>query len=195
MSRVSLRAAILFVAALGLLFEFPINNRAISQEQGGTVVSLGGLKSRTPADWVEENPTLRFRIKQFRLPAVGDDKENAQLLIFAFGKGAGGSVQDNITRWKGMFVPPEGKGIDDVAKVEKLKIAGLDYTYFDVNGTYVAKTRPFDPDSEATRYPNYRMLAGVFPARDGPYFFRLVGPADTVKHYKAGFDQWLKNFK
>jgi hypothetical protein len=137
----------------------------------------------------------QFRIKQFRLPAVGDDKENAQLMIFSFGPRGGGSVDANIKRWKSMFLPPEGKTIDEVAKVEKLKIDGVHYTYFDARGTYLARTRPNDPASDTTPYPNYRMLAGVLEAKDKPYYIRLVGPADTVAHYKPGFDQWLKAFK
>jgi len=190
----SLRAAVVLAAAGFLNPSLPSVN-AGGQNEGGTTVTLDSLKSRTPADWVEETPTSRLRFKQFRLPAVGDDKENAQLLIFYFGPGAGGSVDENIKRWKKMFIPPEGKTIDDVAKVEKLKIGKVDYTYFDAHGTYLAKSRPNLPDSEATPYPNYRMLAGVFQTRDGPYYMRLVGPADTVKHYKPGFDQWLKAFK
>jgi hypothetical protein len=191
----SARAGFMFIAAAALLNEFLSPIRVAGQEQRGATVTLDGLKSRAPADWVEETPTSRLRVKQFRLPAVGDDKENAQLIIFYFGPGAGGSVADNITRWKKMFIPPAGKTIDDVAKVEKLKVGNVDYTYFDVHGTYLAKSRPNLPDSEATPYPNYRMLAGVFETKDGPYFIRLVGPADTVKHYKAGFDRWLKAFK
>jgi hypothetical protein len=157
------------------------------------VVALDGLKSKAPAEWTEETPSGRFRIKQFRLSAVGDDKDNAQLLIFSFGPKGGGSVDENITRWKGMFLPPEGKTIGEVAKVEKLKIGDADYTYFDVQGTYKSKARPMD--TEYTPFPNYRMLAGVFETKNDRFFIRLVGPADTVKFYKPGFDRWLKAFK
>jgi hypothetical protein len=195
MKLLSARAGFMLIAATAFSYACLSPIGAGGQQERGTTVTLDGLKSRTPGDWVEETPTSRFRVKQFRLAAVGDDKENAQLIIFYFGSGAGGSVADNIARWKKMFIPPEGKTIGDVAKVEKLKIDNVDYTYFDVHGTYLAKSRPNLPDSEATPYPNYRMLAGVFETKDGPYFIRLVGPADTVKHYKAGFDQWLKAFK
>ena len=39
------------------------------------------------------------------------------------------------------------------------------------------------------------MLGVVFEGADNTYHIRLVGPADTVEHYKKGFDEWLKNFK
>jgi hypothetical protein len=161
----------------------------------GVLVTIDGLKSRVPTDWVEEDPTSRFRVKQFRLPAVKDDKDNAEVVIFYFGEGSGGSAADNIKRWKGMFVPPEGKKIDDVTKVEKKKIHGVSATYFDIHGTYLFKERPFDPASETSRRPNYRMINVYFESKKGPYFFRLVGPADTVENYKKGFDEWVEDFQ
>jgi hypothetical protein len=168
---------------------------AKNDKSKGTVVTIDGLKSTTPGEWVEEKPTSKMRHKQFRLPAVGDDKDNAELVIYFFGAGSGGSAEDNIKRWKGQFVPPEGKKIDDVAKTKTFKVGDVDVTYLDVTGTYLFKERPFDPDAETTRRPNWRMLGVVFESPNGPYFMKLVGPADTVKHYKEGFDDWLKGFK
>jgi hypothetical protein len=166
-----------------------------ANQNKGAIVSLDGLQSRTPSDWVEEEPSSRFRIKQFRLSAIGDDKDNAELVIFAFPSGGGGSVSDNIKRWKSQFVPPEGKKIDDVAKVDEFKVSGVPVTYLDIQGTYLFRERPADPNSATTRRPNYRMLAVVFQGKKGPCFIRLVGPADTVAQYKKGFDEWLKAFK
>ena len=54
------------------------NNQA---NRKGTVVTLDGLKSQTPADWVEEPTTSQMRVKQFRLPAVANDKDNAELTL------------------------------------------------------------------------------------------------------------------
>ncbi len=164
-------------------------------KEKGTLVSIDGLQSKTPEDWIEEQPTNRMRFKQFRLPAAKDDKEPAELIIFFFGTGAGGSVQDNLKRWKDMFKPPEGKKIDDVAKVETLKVSDVDVTYLDVHGTYLFKSPPFDPNAETVPRPNYRLLGVVFESKKGPYFIRLVGPSATVEQHKKGFDAWLKAFK
>lgn len=161
----------------------------------GALVALDGLQSRAPAEWVEEATTSQMRYKQFRLPAVGGDKENAELIIFYFGPGGGGGTEDNIKRWKGMFLPPEGKKIDDVSKVERMKVGDADVTYLDVQGTYLFKAQPFNPNAKAVERPNYRMLGVVFESKKGPYFMRLVGPAKTVAHYQKGFDEWLKGFK
>jgi hypothetical protein len=171
------------------------SNANQKEPEKGTLVSIDGLQSRTPPDWVEEKPTSNLRFKQFRLPGAEQDKDKAELIIFFFGAGQGGTAEENIKRWKGFFTPPEGKKIDDVAKVKKMKTtSGVEVTYLDVNGTYLQKFPPNDPNAKVTRRPNYRMLGVVFESKKGPYFIRLVGPSDTVAHHQEGFDKWLKGF-
>jgi hypothetical protein len=166
--------------------------RANADDAKGVVVQFDSLKSTTPATWKAEEPTNKFRYKQFRLPKVGDDKADTELVIF---RGFGGSAKENVQRWKGQFLPPEGKKIDDVAKVTELKISGAAATYLDVSGTYLYKTRPADPNEKAEKRPDYRMLAVHFQGPETVYHIRLVGPAKTVEQYKKGFDDWLKAFK
>ena len=107
----------------------------------------------------------------------------------AISKGLGGGAKANIARWKSAFKPPAGKTIDDVAKVEEIKIGGMKATYLDVRGTYTA------PFSKAGPQPDYRMLAVYFDGKDNAYTIKLVGPAATVEAAKKGFDEWLKAFK
>ena len=135
-----------------------------------------------------------MRLKQFRLSPIGDDKDHAEIVILYFGQGQGGSAEQNIKRWKSQFKPPEGKTIQDVSKVEKFKVSGFPVTYLDIQGTY-SFLPPSNPNAKMTIRPNYRMLGVVLEAKKGPYFIRLLGPADTVAHYKKGFDEWIKGFK
>src|SRR5262249_9186327 len=118
------------------------------KDKKGVVVQLDNLKSTAPADWKEERPSNQMRLNQFRLPKVEGDKHDAELVIFFFGTGSGGSAQQNIDRWKSAFLPPEGKKIDDVANVTKMKVGNADVTYLDVRGTYKYKERPFDPNAK-----------------------------------------------
>lgn len=155
----------------------------------GTVVEIDGLKSTTPASWVEEKPANRFRVKQFKLPKVGEDKEDAVMLVMHL-EGAGGNAEENVKRWKGMFTAPQGKSIDDVAKVTTFKVGNVPATYVDVAGTYTAP--PFE---KLPPKKDYRMLAVFWDSKTGPYFFRIVGPAKTVESYQKGFDEWVKGFK
>jgi hypothetical protein len=171
----------------------PVDSEKKADKPGkGSEVELDGLRSRAPAEWKEERPSNRMRLTQFRLPKQKGDEQDAELVIF---KGLGGSAKDNVERWKGQFQPPEGKKIDDVAKVKEMKVAGAAVTYLDVQGTYLFKFPPFDPNAKVQKRPNYRMLAAQFDGERNIYHIKLTGPARTVEHYKAGFDKWLENFK
>jgi hypothetical protein len=165
------------------------------EEKKATIVEIDGLKSAMPAEWKQQEVTSKFRTHHFRIPHVADDKTDAEMVIFFFGAGSGGSADANVKRWKGMFIPPEGKQIEDVAKVENFKVGNVNVTYLDVHGTYKFKERPFDPAAKEELRPDHRMLGVVFDSPNGPYFFRLVGPAKTVEHNKKAFDDWVKGFK
>jgi hypothetical protein len=168
---------------------------AARAEEKQTVVEIDGLKSQAPAHWKVEEPSNRMRTYQIRIPKVKGDKDDAELVVFFFGPGSGGSTEENIKRWKGLFVPPEGKKIDDVSRVEKLKAGTVEITLLDVQGTYLFKERPFDPNAQAVKRPDYRLFGAVFESPKGPYFIRLVGPAKTVSENEKPFKEWLKNFK
>jgi hypothetical protein len=157
----------------------------------GAIVDLGGMKSRAPAEWKEEEVTNRMRLQQFKLPKVKDDPQDAEVVIF----NSGGTPEANIDRWKSFFVPPQGKTLDDVAKVTKMDVGDAKMTLLDISGTYKFKERPFDPNAKEELRPNSRMVGVVVETPKSQFQIRFVGPAATVENYKKGFDEWLKNFK
>jgi hypothetical protein len=185
------RAALLMVLALGALAFATVTGRTDAKDDKGTEVEIDGLKATTPADWKAEKPSSNLRVAQFRLPKKGEDKDDAEIVIF---KGFGGSAQQNVERWKASFSPPKGKTIDDVSKVEEMKVAGRKVTYLDISGTYKFRD-PSKPNAKEELRPDYRMLAVQFDGNDTVYHIKLTGPAKTVGAYKKGFDEWLKALK
>ncbi len=181
-----MKPVILVLTLVGMIF---FSESLVKAQAQGTIVTLGDLKSTAPADWKnQELPAKSLRFKQF---AVGD----AELVIFFFGKGGGGGTEDNIKRWKDTFQPPEGKTIADVSKVENFKVGKADVTYLDIQGTFLAKNPPADPNAKIERKANYRRFGVIFACDGGPYFITLTGPAKTLEQNKKEFDDWLKNFK
>src|SRR5882757_467323 len=87
----------------------------------GTTVDFDGLKSTTPANWKEAPSSSRLRLATFIVPKAKGDDADADLAIF---KGITGSKKQNLERWQGQFIAPEGKKIADVTKVEEMKVAG-----------------------------------------------------------------------
>ncbi len=158
-------------------------------------VELDGRKSEAPASWKKKEPGNKFRAYNFDLPKADGDPEGAELVVFFFGPGGGGGVNDNLKRWKSMFRAPEGKSIDDVSKVEKMKAGDVDITYLDVKGAFESKFPPFSPTAKVTLKENFRRFGVIFDSPNGPYFITLTGPAKTMEKHKDDFDRWLKNFK
>jgi hypothetical protein len=164
----------------------------------GTTVDLDGLKSTAPATWKAPSAGTKlgtFRKYQFALPKADGDKEDAELVIFHFGAGGGGSNSDNIKRWKAMFAAPAGKEIDDVTKVSEFKVGSVPVTYVEISGTYLYKFPPAAPNAKVTPKDNFRFIGVIFDNNGGPNFIRVTGPARTVEAHKKGFDEWLKALK
>lgn len=183
------RAVWLAVVGLGVFGLALPSAGADDKEKKGAVVEIDDLKAAPPAEWKAQDPG-KMRYLQYKLPKVEGDADDAELVIY---KGFGGTAEQNIARWKGSFKPPEGKELDDVAKLTKLEIAGRKATYLDVTGTYTAPA--FAPGAKADPKPDSRMLAVHFEGKGEIYHFKLVGPAKTVTQYKAGFDEFLKSLK
>jgi hypothetical protein len=178
--------------ALSVLFAACVNYAFA----GGDTLELGSLKSKTPANWKKQEPSNKLRMAQYLVPKTDGDKEDAELVVFFFGKGGGGSNDDNIKRWKGQFIAPEGKTIDEATKVERFKLGqAADVIYVDMRGTYKYKNPPFDPNAKEVRKENFRRIGVIVDSADGPFFITLTGPAKTMEKNKTAFDGWIKAFK
>jgi hypothetical protein len=184
MRRLAITALIGLAASLGVF-----------ADEKGTTTEIDGLKSTTPANWKKQEPTTRDRVYQFVIPKVNGDKDDAQLMVFHFGAGAGGGTEANIERWKKMVRPAEGAKESDAYKTSDFKVGDVKVTMLEANGTYLFKKRPFDPNEQPEPRADYRLIGVVFESKNGPYFIRMVGPQKTMEANRKGFEDWLKNFK
>jgi hypothetical protein len=142
------------------------------------------------------NGKTRATSYQFSIPKVEGDKEDAELVVFFFGKGGGGEIEDNIKRWKTQFIAPEGKTIDEVSKVEKYKLGkAADVVCLDISGTFKYKNPPFSPTAKEERKENFRRFNAIMDTDEGAFFITFTGPAKTMAKNKDAFDGWIKAFK
>jgi hypothetical protein len=158
----------------------------------GTVVELDGLRARTPASWFEVTPVAPPRLRQFRLPGR---REDAELILFHYGRGFGGDADTNIARWQEQFEPPLGQSIQEATAVRNYRHRGMFLTVVALRGTYLYRERPLDVTSKPQRRPDYRMIGVIIESRHGPYYLRLVGPAPTVARHERAFYRWLQSFR
>jgi len=126
------------------------------------------LSWKTPAKWQVMPNTSSMRLATYR---VGGDAEMAV-------SQAGGSVDANVERWISQFGPDAKKN----AKVTTKKVSGLDVTIVDVTGTFAGEKT------------DWALLGAIVATPGMPHFFKLTGPAKTVKAARPELDELVASF-
>jgi hypothetical protein len=173
---------------------------AADQEEpaaGVRTVTFGDVTALLPETWKEQTAGGQFRLAQFGVPRAEGDPADPQLIVFHFGRGGAGSIDENHVRWLGMMSKPAGSEKERTAARKVVERDGIRVTHVDLAGTY--QDRPFPMSQQFTQRPNYRMLAAVVETTreggDGPYYIRLVGPAKSVAAAKDGWDRLIASLK
>src|SRR5262245_22132927 len=148
----------------------------------------GGLRFAVPSGWTRVPAPSDVRAAQWRIPRAASDSTDGEVVLFFFGKGKGGSVQDNLDRWYAQVTEPDGRASRDAGVVTSRTVNGLRVTSLDVPGTY--RPSPMGGGAAEPR-PGSRLLAAVIEGDDGPWFFRAVGPDATIAAAKAAFEAML----
>jgi len=152
------------------------------------VVEIDGLKSTAPPEWIQEPPANQMRYAQFRLPGK-DGAADASLVIF---NQFHGTARENVERWKKQFSDTEGE-----PKITWPEVGDREAVCLDIQGTYKEEMMGGMGPHAASgpMFTNYRRIAVHMDGKHGTYHIVLTGPANTVEHFKQGFDEWLKGFK
>ncbi len=176
------------VAIVALFLALPL---VAAAQDKGTVVEVGDLKATAPADWKKEKPANLLRSYQFRLPEV-KDLPGSEIAVFPESHP---NPDKSFPKWKNSFIPPEGKMIDDVAKVSKWDVKGATVTVLDVTGTWKYKERPQDPAAKEMLLDNYRVVWVIVAESDKATHIRMSGPMSSVDAQIKGFEAWVKALK
>lgn len=149
-----------------------------------------GLRYTIPQSWERVPAPSDMRAAQYRIAGpTADPADDAEVVLFFFGPGQGGSTQANLDRWYGQFTRPDGKPSREAAVVTKRSVNGLEITAVDLSGTYNAQMAQGRPGGGPR--PDTRMLAAAIEGPGGPWFLRIVGPAPTVAAVAGQFDATL----
>ncbi len=128
------------------------------------------LHFELPTGWEQLPPSSAMRLAEVRVPGPAGP---AELLVFHFGPGQGGGVEDNISRWLGQLELATGSRPERGA----FESGGFRVTWIEARGTLLPSNMGSGP---ATPTPGQRLLGAVVEGSGGPWFFKLTGPDDTV---------------
>src|SRR5439155_22587125 len=135
-----------------------------------------GLRFSVPKAWTRVPAPSDVRAAQYKIPGAGGDAEDGELILFYFGKGKGGGVQENLERWYGQFTQKDGKPSKDAAVLTIRTVNGLRVTVADLAGVYTPMAGPMQKGEPK---PGYRMLGAIVEGDEGPWFFKATGPEAT----------------
>lgn len=132
----------------------------------------------------------------YRIPQVGNDKEEATLEVFFFGTGAEGSPEKQFSAWFKQFDGDVGP----TAKRDKFSTGPLEIETIEVSGTYKIPLGPaMGPKKRSPMQmvkENFRLLGAVVKTPDrGNWFFKLAGPNDTVEAARGAWRTVLESAK
>jgi len=142
---------------------------------------LAGVRwaASEPLTW--RDPSRPMRNAEY---VVSEGDAEAILTVFHF-PGMGGSIEDNVARWTGQF-----QGGDE-AEVSTETIGGLEVTTVDVTGTFASAMGM----GGGAPQPETRLLGAIVQGPDGPLFFKLLGPKDTVAEAQDAFAALVQSFE
>lgn len=156
---------------------------AAAAQELGPDVEVGAIKLKGPDGWTRKQPRSQFVAAEFALPKAEGDDADGRLTVSL----AGGSVADNVKRWRDQF---GGKPEKD--SEQELEIAGLKVTVVDFTGTYKDQPGPFAP---AVDRAGYRMLAAIVPVGERLHFIKAYGPQKTMGDHEDAFHAFLQTLQ
>ncbi|HBB86596.1 MAG TPA: hypothetical protein DC047_03160 [Blastocatellia bacterium] len=191
-----MKTIILLVAA-ALLCGACDKNSAVTAPGNAASQTSGELRYKAPDGWQEEKPNSNMRVAQYKLPKAEGDGADAELVVYYFGQGQGGSKEANIDRWVNQMQQADGTPSKEKAKVEHTTVNGLPVTSVDVLGKYNGgmASPGASPGAAPADMSNYRMRAAIIETPKGSYFVKLTGPQNTVGHWDQAYTDYIKSFE
>ena len=141
--------------------------------------SAGGVRWTAPARW-SAAAARPMRMATYTIPAAPGG-EAGECGVFFFGKGKGGSVEENLSRWEQQF-ESAGK-----PKRSERTVHGMKVSLLELSGTYLAPGGPM-MQSQGKK-PGWRLLGAIVDAPEGLVFFKCVGPEAAMKAAQKEFDE------
>lgn len=173
-----------------------------SEPAGATRASSASLAEdshkiswEVPPSWtLTESNERGPRRAGYAVPRVGNDTEDAELLVLFFGTGKGSERDDQWTSWLEQF---DGNAKQEAVRAAFDVPAGAVET-FEFMGNYKLNMGPQRKGLKRSPVQvvkkNFRMLGAFMRTREqGNWFFRLVGPDETVKAMKEPFTDMLRS--
>jgi hypothetical protein len=150
-----------------------------------STVSLLDYRTTVPAGWTSRAPSSTMRLAEYTISANGSPA--ADVVVYFFGKGQGGSVESNLARWKSQFSTPDGSPVPEL--ITRDSSGAFPITFAEYRGTYA---RGIGAGSTENAKPGQTLLAGIAETPRGTLFIQLFGPSGPAAAQRDAFMAFVR---
>ena len=152
-------------------------------------LTLLGYNTTVPPHWVARAPATNMRLAEFTIP-YDSVPVGAEVVVYFFGGGQGGSVAPNLARWKSQFSNPDGSPVPET--ITRDSSAGFPITFAEYRGTYA---RGIGVGNAETAKPGQTLLAGIAETPRGTLFIQLFGASAAVVAQRDAFVRFVTGLR
>lgn len=153
---------------------------AACEAGGGQTVSLLEYQASVPATWQSHPATSSMRLAEYIVPRT--DGTRAEVIVYYFGQGQGGSADANIVRWTSQFTSADGGPV--TPRVMTVEGTAFVTTVAELEGTYA---RGVGMGSPAEAQDDQGLVAAVVETPRGNLFLQLFGDRAAVAEARQDF--------
>lgn len=145
----------------------------------GWSLTLLEYEAVVPPTLVARPATSSMRLAEFDVPRT--DGTHAEVVVYYFGPGQGGSADANIARWRTQFTGPDGSEVTP----HVMAVDGTPFTttVAEFEGAYARGVGM----GSAEAVPGQGLVAAVVETPRGNLFFQLFGDSVAVRATRGDF--------
>ena len=136
--------------------QMPAGGSDVKLENTGKL-DFDSVHFTVPKSWVPKAHSPMFQA-EFAIPRAEGDQQDGRLTVGQFG----GTLEDNVDRWKKQFGNKPDKENEETLDAGGVKIVLVDFT-----GTFSDSSGPMMMAGPSVSHPDYRMFGAIFPVPGG----------------------------
>lgn len=160
----------------------PVSPDAANVGTGQTVTAMG-VSVTLPDSWKRNPPANQMRLAEASVPDASGDAAKECLVVFST---AGGSVQDNITRWAGQVRDAQGQPVPGTPATKQ--VGGVNVTTVEMTGTFAGM-------GDTPPKENWTLRGAIVETSQGLLFIKMTGPAEGMAAALPGFNAMIDSVK
>lgn len=173
------------IRAIALLLATTVAASASAQ----STVTLLDYRTTVPKGWSPRTPSSSSRLAEY--VALGPENAGVvEVVVYFFGKGQGGNVQANLTRWKGQFSTPDGSPVPET--ITRDSTGAFPITFAEYRGTY---RRGIGVGSADSVRAGQTLIAAIAETPRGTMFIQMFGPSALVGGQRDAFMKFVRGLK